>query len=106
MKQLDIKTAFLNGDLQEEIYIQQPEVFVIPAKEFQKRSSLPAIKKHLRPQTGFMDMEPEVPSVHPTIWCDAEQGRPLRILSSSTKRGRRRRIHSITHLRRRRKHSQ
>ena len=31
--QLDIKTAFLYGDLKEEIYLEQPEGFVIPGKE-------------------------------------------------------------------------
>jgi ATP-binding cassette subfamily B (MDR/TAP) protein 1 len=35
MIQLDIKTAFLNGDLQEEIDMKQPEGFVIPGKENQ-----------------------------------------------------------------------
>ena len=31
--QMDVKTAFLNGDLDEEIYIEQPEGFKVPRKE-------------------------------------------------------------------------
>lgn len=33
IEQMDFDTAFLNGDLQEEIYIQQPEGFVVSGKE-------------------------------------------------------------------------
>ena len=31
--QIDVKTTFLNGELEEEIYIEQPKGFVVPGKE-------------------------------------------------------------------------
>ncbi|KAL6980229.1 dynamin GTPase [Sarracenia purpurea var. burkii] len=31
--QMDVKTAFLNGDLNEEIYMEQPEGFAVPGQE-------------------------------------------------------------------------
>ena len=30
---MDVKTAFLNGDIDEEIYIEQPGIFFAPRKE-------------------------------------------------------------------------
>jgi len=33
LEQLDVKTVFLHGNLEEEIYIQQTEGFVVPIKE-------------------------------------------------------------------------
>ena len=30
---MDVKTAFLNGDLDKEIYIKQPEGFIFPGQE-------------------------------------------------------------------------
>ena len=33
IQQMDVTTAFLNGDLEEEIYMQQPDGYVQPGKE-------------------------------------------------------------------------
>ena len=33
LEQMDVKIAFLHGDLDKKIYMQQPEGFVVPGKE-------------------------------------------------------------------------
>ena len=33
IEQMDVKTTFLHGDLEEEIYMEQPEVFKVDGKE-------------------------------------------------------------------------
>ncbi|KAD3068312.1 hypothetical protein E3N88_36192 [Mikania micrantha] len=48
LHQLDVKTAFLNGDLTEEIYVQQPEGFVIKGSEekvYRLRKALYGLKQ-------------------------------------------------------------
>ena len=33
INQMDVKTTFLNGELEEEIYMEQPEGFIVPVKK-------------------------------------------------------------------------
>ena len=48
LEQLDVKTTFLHGELEEEIYMEQPEGFVVPGKEhliYQLKKSLHDLKQ-------------------------------------------------------------
>jgi hypothetical protein len=51
LEQLDVKTAFLHGELEEVIYMYQPEGFVEPGKEnlvCRLKKSLYSLKQSLR----------------------------------------------------------
>ena len=50
-EQLDVKTVFLHGELEEEIYMDQPEGFVVPGKEnyvYKLKRSLYGLKQSPR----------------------------------------------------------
>jgi hypothetical protein len=49
--QMDVKTAFLNGEVEQEVYIEQPEGFMIHEKEYHVRKlkkALYGLKQALR----------------------------------------------------------
>jgi len=51
LEQLDVKIVFLHGELDEEIYIRQPESFIVSKKEmhvFHLKKSLYGLKQALR----------------------------------------------------------
>jgi len=41
--QMDVKTAFLNGELEEEIYMTQPKGCVVPGQEYKVRKLLKSL---------------------------------------------------------------
>ena len=52
--QMDVKTTFLNGDLEEEIYMEQPDGFVVKGQEGKVcilLKSLYGLNKHLNSGT-------------------------------------------------------
>ncbi|KAL8117754.1 hypothetical protein AgCh_015587 [Apium graveolens] len=56
--QLDVKSAFLNGDLEEEIYVDQPDGFVIKGQEgkiYKLKKALYGLKQAPRPWYTYID---------------------------------------------------
>jgi hypothetical protein len=55
---MDVKTAFLNGEVEQEVYIEQPEGFVIHGKEShvcKLKKALYGLKQVLRAWYGRID---------------------------------------------------
>jgi hypothetical protein len=58
LHQMDVKTAFLNGEVEQEVYIEQPEGFVIHGKEShvcKLKKALYGLKQALRAWYGRID---------------------------------------------------
>ena len=59
MYQFDVKSAFLNGELQEEVYVTQPEGFIVEGKEqkvYRLRKALYGLKQAPRAWYSKIDI--------------------------------------------------
>jgi hypothetical protein len=78
---MDIKSAFLNGDLKEEVYVHQPPGFAIPGKEgkvLRLRKALYGLRQALRAWNAKLDstlkgmgFTPQKPDVV-RAWCEID----------------------------------
>lgn len=58
--QLDVKTAFLNGDISEDVYVSQPEGYIVKGKEqlvYKLRKALYGLRQAPRAWYGRIDQE-------------------------------------------------
>jgi hypothetical protein len=77
LHQVNVKIAFLYGDHEEELYVQQPGGFIQPRKE----NHVPPTETAVRPETGIKEMERKVsPLIPDSIWSHSLYDRPMLIL--------------------------
>src|SRR6185295_6410504 len=75
LHQMDVKTAFLNGHLEEEIYMQQPEGFIAPGNEHlvcKLRRTLYGLKQS--PRVWYQTIDKFFADMGFKLWslCDVE----------------------------------
>ena len=91
-KQVDIKTAFLNGRLKEEIYLQQPEGFAIPEQEdkvLRLKKCIYGLRQasHVWEKlfTGYLNVEKKQAVVKPFFVAKPRQQQTVLISTTSCK---------------------
>jgi len=62
--QMDVKTTFLNGNIDKTIYMVQPENCVRRPKEY----GLQTDKIHIQAKTCILSMVPQISSINSLIW--------------------------------------
>ena len=83
LEQLDVKTAFLHGELEEDIYMDQPEGFVVPEKEnfvYRLKKSLYGLKQSPRQWYKIFD---SFMLSHGFMWSNYDSCVYLRIVNDS-----------------------
>nr|GFA55234.1 retrovirus-related Pol polyprotein from transposon TNT 1-94 [Tanacetum cinerariifolium] len=74
VEKIDVKTAFLHGDLDKEIYMEQPEGFQVKGKEDYvcrlQKSLIAQLKRDLSKSFAMKDLRPAIQILGIQIFCD------------------------------------